>query len=70
MFFNHWRCQTWPWLVDAVALATAGRLRAVVPEAVLFARSAAEVPQGAATFPTCHVCHVLSGAWSSDIFRH
>ena len=37
------RCKTWPWLVDAVALATAGHLRAVVPEAVLFARSAAEV---------------------------
>lgn len=37
------RLQTWPWLVDAVALATAGHLRAVVPDAVLFARSAAEV---------------------------
>lgn len=35
--------QTWPWLVDAVALASAGHVPAVVPEPVLFTRSPAEV---------------------------
>ncbi|CAK9023949.1 unnamed protein product [Durusdinium trenchii] len=37
------RLQTWPWLVDAAALASARQLPAVVPERVLFARSPAEV---------------------------
>ena len=38
--------ETWPWLVDAAALASARQLPAVVPERVLFARSPAEAKVG------------------------
>ena len=60
--------QTWPWLVDAVALASAGHVPAVVPEPVLFTRSPAEVEQtGGKLMENCTVSHFfLRGGLMKD----
>ena len=51
-----------------MALATAGHLRAVVPDAVLFARSAAEVPTTSNDLRPVSACHVFSGGSSDRAF--